>query len=216
VLNPVIDARGEVTHLIGVVRDITDRYRREQRLERLAYHDSLTGLLNRQAGRERLRQMRDMARDQGRCLCLLMLDSDNLKQINDTHGHSVGDRYLREVAIRLRRSVRTTDLVTRIGGDEFFVAAVTDGDSEAATIAERILSGMKQPWDYHGIRITPSLSIGIAVDPRHSGSLSALIRIADKAMYAAKMSGGGRYVMASVPADRTAQPSAGRPELPET
>lgn len=192
VLCPVLDREGRVTHVIGIVRDVTDQYRREQRLERLAYYDSLTGLLNRQAGRDRLRQLRNEAKDRGLCMVILMLDSDNLKTINDTHGHAIGDKYLRELAQRLRTAIRTGDLVTRIGGDEFLVAALIESAQEGEAIAERLLERLRTPWSSNGLCITPSVSIGGAIYPVHGTTLTDLIQTADKAMYRAKLAGGNR------------------------
>lgn len=175
----------------------------ELRIHQLAYYDTLTGLPNRELFRARLSQGIDLAKRHGRCLGVLFLDLDNFKRINDTLGHSVGDRLLKTAAERLMRSVRSSDAVTRtpgqdgserlarLGGDEFTVLPSEIGRSEeAAGVAARILANLSEPLQLAGLEMTVTASIGIAVFPQDGEDAETLVKSADMAMYSAKRSGG--------------------------
>ncbi len=161
-----------------------------RRVEHLAYHDSLTGLPNRTfLGR----LLEDRVRLGGRYdqeFALLFLDLDGFKEINDTLGHDAGDDLLREVAERLEATLRDSDVVARMGGDEFVVVLpfVEAGD-QVATVAEKILQSLAQPFILLGERFTVTASIGISLFPRDGEDAQTLMKNADIAMYEAKGAG---------------------------
>ena len=167
-----------------------ERHQLHARLRYMAQYDELTGLPNRGLLFDRLHTALARARrEQGR-LALLYLDLDKFKQVNDTHGHEVGDQLLRAVARRLKQCVREADTVARIGGDEFVVLLESLQQPEhAQPAADKLRGALDQPLtiDGHSLRILPS--IGIALYPEHGDSAQALLRHADDAMYRAKKGG---------------------------
>ena len=152
---------------------------------RLALFDPLTGLPNRNALTRTLNEKVAHAEDGAR-LCVMLLDLDRFKDINDTLGHHRGEDVIKEVAARLRSSVRESDEVARLGGDEFAVVLHDAGRSEAARLAERILAALDRPLDLEGLPLHLTASIGIATYPEHAADGDALLRYADVAMYVAK------------------------------
>ena len=161
------------------------------KLNDLATTDPLTGLPNRLLAQDRLRLALAMARREERCVAVLFIDLDRFKAANDTMGHHVGDRVLREVADRLGRAVRESDTAARVGGDEFMVIlhALAD-EGGAVRVAESILEALGRPIIVDGRTVPIGCSIGIALAPRHGDDPETLIRHADVAMYRAKASGG--------------------------
>jgi diguanylate cyclase (GGDEF)-like protein len=152
-----------------------------------AYHDSLTGLSNRDLFDELVRfQLASAGRD-GSCFALLALDLDNFKQVNDTEGHAAGDALLKIAARRIVDTLRASDVAARIGGDEFAILlARTDLDSAADT-ARRLVEALGGA--YPGVATRISASIGIAIYPTHGTSAAALLERADQALYEAKRLG---------------------------
>jgi diguanylate cyclase (GGDEF)-like protein/PAS domain S-box-containing protein len=186
------DVGGVVVHLT----DITDRKRAEEALTHQAFHDALTGLANRVLFADRVGQaLRRRARGDG-AAAVVFIDLDGFKAVNDTLGHQAGDALLREVADRLRSTVRAGDTVARLGGDEFavLVEASGDGVAPAGATADRVLAALARPMELAGQRVTISGSVGIAVATADATGES-LVRDADIAMYAAKVSGRGRSVV---------------------
>ncbi len=178
---------GAPTGFRGIVRDVTERKKAEAELAHLAYHDSLTGLLNRKAFLERLQETLEHARRYRLRRAVLYIDLDRFKAVNDTHGHEAGDHLLREVARRLTETVRATDHIFRLGGDEFTVLLNDPDDPRPEAVAAHLVSAVSAPYDLDGILvdfITPS--IGIGVYPRDGEDVDTLIRNADRAMYRAK------------------------------
>ena len=173
-----------------------DSGRREfvEELEHLAAHDTLTGLPNRLLLFDRLHQAVARAGRSRALLAVLFCDLDGFKAVNDDHGHEVGDRLLAETAVRLRQSVRPADTVARYGGDEFVVLCeeLADGDA-AQVLATRILGALERPFlvGVDGGPVSVSSSIGIALSSGGHGP-EELLRIADAAMYRAKVAGRGR------------------------
>lgn len=164
----------------------------EQQLEREARFDALTGLANRREFESRLAVAMARTAPQGAAVALLFLDIDRLKQVNDTHGHAVGDALIRAFAARLERCVHESDLVARIGGDEFVVLMTQSGPAPARAAAEAtaaaICAAMQEPLLLDGQSLVLGTSIGIAVS--HPGSdRDSLMTAADRAMYAAKAAG---------------------------
>ena len=208
------DAAGNL-FLVGVIRDITDRKRLEEELKRsaedlarsnaelklsgdrlryLANHDMLTGLPNLKHFRERLQDSLDWVKNTDRILGLLFLDLDGFKLVNDTQGHDVGNLLLQSVAQRLKGCLRGSDIVSRIGGDEFTVIlpAIPDADV-AARVADKILKTLSHEFLLNGDEILITTSIGISMYPQDGEAIDALINNADKAMYRAKQGGKNQY-----------------------
>jgi diguanylate cyclase (GGDEF)-like protein len=152
-----------------------------------AHHDSLTGLPNRALFEERLETSLLESAVMGRRLAVLFIDMDGFKQINDSFSHRFGDRFLCEIAARMKKAMRPGDIIARIGGDEFTVLAEgIAGIGEAEAIGERILHAVRQPVVIHGREVAASASIGIAAYPEDGNSAEELLRHADAAMYSAK------------------------------
>lgn len=166
----------------------------DRRTDHAATTDALTGVRNRLTFQDDLE--REMARSQrdGSLLALLVVDVDRFKAVNDLHGHAAGDTVLVEVASRLRECVRAEDLLVRMGGDEFVVLLVgLDDTSQAETAAARIVASMLAPVACAGTTLVAAVSVGVAVHPGSAATTDELLRHADRAMYAAKSAGGGRY-----------------------
>jgi diguanylate cyclase (GGDEF)-like protein/PAS domain S-box-containing protein len=182
----------------GTLVDITQRKYVESQLVHQAYHDALTGLPNRMLFQDRLTHTLALARRNGRGLAVLFLDLDQFKLVNDTLGHAAGDRLLQQVAARLRQSVRTSDTVARVGGDEFglLMPDVKRG-SQAARMAEKILATVARPVEIDGQRLYISTSIGISLYPADGGDAEALLTSADIAMYRAKELGRNGFQLCS-------------------
>ncbi|MGH8233965.1 MAG: EAL domain-containing protein [Rhodanobacteraceae bacterium] len=190
-LNEVCDASGQRTHMIGVLTDITDRKRAEQELRYLANYDTLTGLPNRALLGERLGAAVISARRSGHKVGLLFLDLDRFKHVNDSLGHTAGDRTLKAAGARLRQCVRENDVVARLGGDEFTVVLEDLADvGGAEEMAQRLIQAFAKPLPVSGTQETViSPSIGIAMYPDHGQTPADLLKCADTAMYQAKASG---------------------------
>ena len=162
----------------------------EDRLQRLAQVDPLTGLTNRRELERRVRQSLARAQRHHQSCGLLYVDLDRFKVINDTHGHHVGDVVLTTVAERLITSVREYDTVGRLGGDEF--AVLLDGiadEQEAIMIAERVLRSVQEPVLVDDESLQVSTSIGVAIAPAQGRTVTELLRAADAGMYRAKNAG---------------------------
>jgi diguanylate cyclase (GGDEF)-like protein/PAS domain S-box-containing protein len=189
-LSELRDADGRVNGIVGVTRDISARRAAEQRMSELALHDALTGLPNRTLFSDRLQQALVAAQRERRRLAVMFIDLDKFKPVNDRFGHAVGDLLLKEVALRMRASVRDSDTVARIGGDEFVVLLRTvEGAREARSVAEKIRLAVDEPFEVAGHRLEISCSIGIAVYPDHGKDELELSKNADAAMYWAKAHG---------------------------
>ncbi|WP_448535073.1 GGDEF domain-containing protein [Pseudothermotoga sp.] len=156
-----------------------------EEFHRLLYTDYLTGVLNRQSFMK-LASRKLQSLKENETACLLYLDLDGFKKVNDQFGHSFGDKLLQAVAKRIRSCTRSSDLLGRIGGDEF-VLFLTHADAKMAEeVLERINEKLKEPFGIDGVRIELSLSAGTAVYPKDGESLEDLIEASDKAMYRAK------------------------------
>ena len=177
----------------GVARDITDRKQAEQISTFHATHDALTGLPNRSLFLDRLRQAiaraRRMFLDKGN-LAVLFIDLDRFKEVNDTYGHVKGDQLLQQVAARLRRCLRGSDTLSRIGGDEFVALIPELGGREGAeAVATKILHALREPFLLGDGEFRTSVSVGVAIYPDDGASELELMRNADLAMYHVKRNG---------------------------
>ncbi len=180
--------------LLSTARDATEQIRREEELRKVAYHDALTGLLNRLALRDRLASEIESAMATGRPVALFMLDLDNFKLINDTLGHDAGDAVLVQAAERLRDAAPEPISVGRLGGDEFALIVPSAGTAnDLAVLAETVIDAMRQPLTYKGRILDTRGSVGIAVFPEHGADPAELMKNADIALYAAKSFGRGGF-----------------------
>ncbi len=181
--------------------DITAFKQRERAAELLAQHDELTGLPNRRLLPDRLGQALGRARRNAEIVAVLLIDLDDFKPVNDTHGHTAGDDVLRLTAERLKGCLRTSDTVARYGGDEFVVVAECAHAADVNAVAAKILDALSRPipplWstDLTMANVVITCSIGVSQYPRDGDDPETLIRLADAAMYKAKQSGRGRVVL---------------------
>lgn len=188
---------GEITGAVVAFTDISRRKEDEQRIQHLAYHDSLTGLANRGFLLEHLRLLISQGHRRPQSLAILFLDLDRFKQVNNTLGHHLGDRLLTEVATRLRSALREGDLLARQGGDEFIVVCAADGEADAEgdvataalVIAANIHAALVRSFLIEGLELYVNVSIGISCLPQHGNDAHTLLRRAEQAMYQAKSAG---------------------------
>ncbi|MEQ1522736.1 MAG: EAL domain-containing protein, partial [Aestuariivirga sp.] len=174
---------------VATYEDVTDRRNAEARVEHLAAHDPLTGLMNRAGFNDNLQSLLD-GRPGGQCNALLLLDVDHFKKVNDTMGHPVGDELLRQIATRLRSTVREGDVVSRLGGDEFAILLRnTNGPDAVHASVKRMLPIINAPSQILGSKIAASMSIGISLIQDDLADPDKLVRQADLALYHAKAGG---------------------------
>jgi len=191
---PLHDEQGRFVGYRGVSRDITPRKQAEERIQYLATHDSLTGLPNRVMFAELLSHVLASARRNRRKFAVLFIDLDRFKFINDSLGHEAGDALLCEVARRLKDSLRASDIVARMGGDEFVMLLQDLGNSEqAGGIARKLLSAVIKPIELNGQECRVTASIGISVFPDDAPDETSLMTHADLAMYHAKEEGKNNF-----------------------
>jgi len=202
----IFDKNRTAVRMLGATQDISDRKEVEGQIRLLAYYDGLTLLPNRRLFMEKLDLALENARRREGSLAVLFLDLDRFKQINDTLGHSAGDRLLQGVAERLRKCLRSsdavargealnaTDDVARLGGDEFIVSItnVTRGE-DAARVARRLQESLEQPFKLDENEVFVTASIGISLFPQDGTDLESLLKNADAAMYHAKDAGRSNY-----------------------
>ncbi|WP_337268851.1 putative bifunctional diguanylate cyclase/phosphodiesterase [Oryzifoliimicrobium ureilyticus] len=174
--------------VVGISQDVTDERAVESRLAHMAMHDGLTGLPNRTYFGDNIKRLAAAATPLNP-IALLYIDVDNFKQINDTKGHSAGDRLLCEFADRLTAFAKPGDMIARLGGDEFALVLHLDGERQAEHTAGSLLSLLTQPIVFDGIAEHVTCSIGIALAPEDGADEDALLRRADLALYDAKAAG---------------------------
>ncbi|WP_341501242.1 EAL domain-containing protein [Gallaecimonas sp. GXIMD4217] len=192
---PVYDD-GNFAGIVIAFQDITQRRRIEEQLARLAQYDSLTGLLNRYSFEKSLKNAIARAKRSEHRFALLFLDLDHFKQINDNLGHEVGDLLLQQASTRIVETVRESDTLGRIGGDEFLlILDLVDEPCErnAAAVAEKILAAITEPFHVRDHELYLGVSIGIAIYPGSGETVEKLMRASDLAMYRAKTKGRNNY-----------------------
>ncbi len=178
---------------VSTHEDITEQRQQEARIQHLARHDALTELPNRTQFLEEMAAS-EAAIERGEKLAVLCIDLDHFKSVNDTLGHAVGDKVLKQVSARLWGCTRETDLLSRLGGDEFsLLLRPVDRPGDAAAIAERIVKTMGAPFMIDGHQIIIGASVGIAVAPEDGESADVLMKNADMALYRAKAEGRSTY-----------------------
>jgi diguanylate cyclase (GGDEF)-like protein len=179
---------------VDIQEDITEKRLAEQKIDWLARHDTLTEIANRHHFREQLQNWFAALREGGG-FALHWIDLDRFKEVNDTFGHPVGDGLLKNVAKRLRKSLRGPDLVARLGGDEFAVLqAGVRCEADAIKLAKRLMRSLAEPHRVLGHKVAAPASIGIALAPQNGGNPEELMKHADLALYDAKTSGRCTYV----------------------
>ncbi|QKE64056.1 EAL domain-containing protein [Aquipseudomonas campi] len=191
---PIHDPDGQISGAVVVFHDVTAARAMAMKMAYLAQHDFLTKLPNRVLLNDRIAQAISLAERSGNSIALMFLDLDNFKHINDSLGHGAGDKLLQSVALRLAKCVRSSDTVSRNGGDEFVVLLAEGRNMQDASLtAQKILAALAIPHriDQHELRVTSS--IGISVYPADAGSAEALLKNADTAMYHAKEAGRNNY-----------------------
>ncbi len=191
---PIRNRCGEIAGAVIVFHDARQSGAAMEKMNHLAQHDFLTGLPNRMLLRERLTQAIGMAIRHSKQLALLFLDLDEFKQINDTHGHGVGDHLLQDVAAEVKACVRGTDTVSRHGGDEFVILlSEIEERQDAIHVAEKLLAQFALPRTIDGHELQVNLSIGISVYPENGVDAETLMHNADTAMYTTKGNGRNSY-----------------------
>jgi diguanylate cyclase (GGDEF)-like protein len=187
-VRPKVETSDEIGDLSRAFRDMmSNMQERDNRLQDMAYFDSVTGLPNRHYFKDQINKVVFNAlRKKSRC-CLMFIDLDDFKIVNDSLGHHVGDSLLSEVGKRISRALRNNDIVFRIGGDEFalILEDVTDLDI-TRMLAERIIKALSVPANLHGHEVHVGASVGISACPDFASDASSLIKTADSAMYVVK------------------------------
>jgi len=192
---PILDESGNVIGLVGITREINEIRQAEVALQHLATHDTLTDLPNRFLMFDRFSQLLSRAKRSGTTFAILYMDIDRFKDVNDAHGHEFGDLLLRAVAQRLTKSVRQSDTVARIGGDEFVILLETVHQiRDAETVALKVQRALARSFTLERHRVKVTVSIGISLYPENGGETGTLLRAADYAMYLAKREGGNCHL----------------------
>lgn len=187
-ISSVKNPKGEITHYVATLEDITQQKEHSDKLEYIAMHDTLTGLPNRTMFSNLLAHEIIKAGKTHHPLAVMLLDLNNFKQVNDALGHSMGDNVLKEIAARLQSRVGKTGIVARIVGDEFLILLPSTNYSECLEVVSRITTGAETPIIIDGKKFEIGVSIGIAMYPDDEEDHNTLLKQAERAMYAAKES----------------------------
>ena len=195
---------GAVLRYVALFSDISLQKEHEERLDRIAHYDGLTGLPNRVLLADRLRQAMLQTVRRAQLLALVFLDLDGFKSVNDNHGHDAGDQLLIELSHRMKTCLREGDTLARLGGDEFVAVLPDLGDHQAAVpVLDRLLAAASQPFGWHGHTLEVSASVGVVFYPQaYEMDAEQLMRQADQAMYQAKLMGKNRYQVFDAEQDR--------------
>lgn len=194
---------GKPLLMFGTHQDITERKQFEEKIQHLATHDALTGLVNLRVAQDNIQMALKRAKRNKTLVAILFIDLDSFKGINDNHGHDAGDYVLKEVAGRLVSCVRESDTVARIGGDEFLIVlSDLTVAGHAAEVANKGILSVSHPIDFKGAQLMVGASIGIALYPSNGDNPKLLLKMADEAMYATKKSGKNGYSFAESDSDK--------------
>ncbi len=187
---PVLSPEQQVSKLVTVSLDITERKLAEAKIRHLAHHDGLTDLPNRLLFREHLERLISLGRRQAKMMAVHCVDLDHFKDVNDTLGHAIGDALLVAVADRLRAATRQSDIIARLGGDEFaLIQSGLPGPQDARLLAEKLTAALTQPFQIEGHELVVRASIGVALWPYDGEHADDLLKAADLALYEAKNAG---------------------------
>lgn len=184
---PIYDSDKQMIGALGINRDITDRMKETERLEHLAHYDHLTKIPNRYLLLDRVEHLIAQSERNKTSFALLYIDLDKFKNINDTKGHAFGDQVLIETATRLKQSIRNSDTVARIGGDEFvlLLEEITN-KNDISIIVESLTKALKKAFIINNENFAVSCSVGIAIYPDEGTTTDTLLATADKDMYKSK------------------------------
>lgn len=189
-VTPLLETDGGLRGFVKIMRDHTSHRLAEEQTHFLANHDVLTGLPNRVYFSNQLHQSIALSQRNNLPMALLLLDLDRFKHVNDTFGHHTGDLLLKEVALRIRSSLRETDFVARLGGDEFVIIQTDVSQPNASeTLARKLVLELGRPYELEGQEVLSGTSIGLCVYPKDGKNSVELLKRADLALYRAKNSG---------------------------
>ena len=184
---PIYDSNNQMVGALGVNRDITDRIKETERLEHLAHYDHLTNIPNRYLLLDRVEHLIAQSERNKCAFALLYIDLDKFKSINDAKGHAFGDQVLIETALRLKQSIRNSDTVARIGGDEFVLLLENiSNKNDVSIMVETLTKALKKAFVINNEKFEVSCSIGVAIYPEEGTTTDTLLATADIAMYKAK------------------------------
>ncbi|MCG8487753.1 MAG: EAL domain-containing protein [Chromatiales bacterium] len=193
-ISAIRNPNGNPAGYVGVSTDVTSDKEAQYQLQHMAYHDPLTDLPNRRFFNAKLNQSIRLAARRGSTLAVVFIDLDHFKRINDSMGHDVGDELLKQFAQRLQNTIRVSDSVARISGDEFILLLEEiKGQADASIAVTSIMNDLKAPFDLDGRRIRITFSVGISLYPDDGKDSMHLLRNADTAMYSAKENGRNGY-----------------------
>ncbi|WP_295226298.1 EAL domain-containing protein [Seleniivibrio sp.] len=184
---------GKPEAIVGTIQDITERKKAEDKIQKLAYYDTLTGLPNRQLLLDRIKIMVEHSKRNEETFAVLFIDVDRFKTINDTLGHTAGDQLLMNIANILKANVRSCDTVARLGGDEFVIVLTNVDEKTVSHIAGKLMNMLSRPQFVNGHELFSSLSIGISMFPSDAEDGETLLKNADMAMYQAKEQGRNNF-----------------------
>jgi len=193
-ISKITNEYGNITNYIVIARDITKQKNQEKEIHSLAFYDALTSLPNRRLFENNLHDSISRAKRHKEKIAIIFMDIDNFKNINDTYGHKIGDKFLQEVTSRMKVVLREEDTLSRIGGDEFvLLLEEVNGIEDAAHAAERIIEQVRRPFEIDKNRFFSAVSLGISIYPDDSKHYDTLLEYADKAMYHVKNSGKNNF-----------------------
>ena len=190
--SPILSEKGRPLGAIGVDRDISQQKQVESKLKYIGEHDSLTGLITRPLMNDRIQQGILWSDRHKNMMAICFLDIDDFKQVNDTYGHIIGDQLLIEISKRLKRCLRKTDSIARVGGDEFiFILLEINSEDAAINVIKKIFQCFKIPFQLDDLSITVTYSIGVSLYPKDGKK--SLIEKSDSAMYYVKKNGKNNF-----------------------
>ena len=194
-ISVVYDNNQDVSNYIGVFSDISAKKAAEEEIQQLAFYDALTGTANRFLLKEMVNQKLHEAERANVAFSVLFLDLDHFKEINDVYGHDFGDKVLKEVTERIKKIIRSQDILSRIGGDEFALMLDAVKSEQACLVAEKIVNCVVEPFFINNKQLNLSASIGLANYPVDGQDFETLLKNADVAMYEAKAQGRNNYTV---------------------